>query len=152
MTLWSRLLVPFDNSAASSAALAEALRIAQATGATLHLVHVMDELSWCTGFEPAKVFFDDVLPAMRRAGEEMLGAACRRASASGVQADSRLVIGALDRVCEEVAREALQWRADLIVVGTAGRRGMDRLLIGSDAEQIVRHAPVPVLLVRALSA
>jgi nucleotide-binding universal stress UspA family protein len=149
MIRWSRLLVPFDDSAASRAALAEAIRIAQRTGAQLHLVHVMDELAWCTGFEPATVFFDDVVPAMRRIGEEMLGAACRTASASGVRADSRLVIGALDRVCEEVAREALHCGADIIVAGTAGRQGVDRLLIGSDAEQIVRHAPVPVLLVRS---
>jgi len=47
-----------------------------------------------------------------------------------------------------VVAQARQWKAELIVIGTHGRRGAKRLLIGSDAEQIVREAPVPVLLVR----
>ena len=46
-----------------------------------------------------------------------------------------------------VVEEAVEWKADLIVIGTHGRRGASRLLLGSDAEQIVRCAPVPVLLV-----
>ena len=45
-------------------------------------------------------------------------------------------------------RQARKWRADLIVIGTHGRRGLKRLVMGSDAEQIVRTAPAPVLLVR----
>jgi len=48
-----------------------------------------------------------------------------------------------------IIREARQWRADLIVCGTHGRRGIRRLVLGSDAEYIVRHTPVPVLLVRS---
>jgi nucleotide-binding universal stress UspA family protein len=48
-----------------------------------------------------------------------------------------------------VASEARQWPADLIVLGTHGRRGVGRWLLGSDAERIARYAPVPVLLVRA---
>ena len=51
-----------------------------------------------------------------------------------------------------MAEQARQWPADLIVIGTHGRRGVGRMLLGSDAEQIVRTAPVPVLLVRALEA
>jgi nucleotide-binding universal stress UspA family protein len=52
-------------------------------------------------------------------------------------------------VSDLVVEQAVKWRADLIVIGTHGRRGVGRLLLGSDAEQIVRTAPVPVLLVRA---
>ncbi|MCG3189203.1 MAG: hypothetical protein LKCHEGNO_01489 [Burkholderiaceae bacterium] len=52
------------------------------------------------------------------------------------------------RVCDVVVQEALEWKADLIVIGTHGRRGASRLLLGSDAEQVLRLAPVPVLLVR----
>jgi nucleotide-binding universal stress UspA family protein len=46
-------------------------------------------------------------------------------------------------------RHAKSWGAELIVIGTHGRRGVGRILLGSDAEQTVRIAPVPVLLVRA---
>ena len=52
------------------------------------------------------------------------------------------------RVCEVVAEQAERWKAHLIVIGTHGRRGVRRLLLGSDAEQTVRSAQVPVLLVR----
>ena len=51
-----------------------------------------------------------------------------------------------------IVRQAKRWRADLIVLGTHGRRGLRRLVLGSDAEQIVRTSPVPVLLVRARPA
>jgi nucleotide-binding universal stress UspA family protein len=52
------------------------------------------------------------------------------------------------RLGEAVAREAQQWDADLIAVGTHGRRGLGRVLLGSGAEQIIRVAPVPVLVIR----
>ncbi len=47
-----------------------------------------------------------------------------------------------------IAEEARAWNADLIVIGTHGRRGIERILWGSDAEQVMRVAPVPVLLVQ----
>ena len=53
------------------------------------------------------------------------------------------------RVCDLVVEQAREWKADLIVIGSHGRRGMSRLFLGSDAELVVRLAPVPVLLVRA---
>jgi nucleotide-binding universal stress UspA family protein len=53
------------------------------------------------------------------------------------------------RIADLVVDQAKKWHADLIVIGTHGRRGISRVLLGSDAEQIVRAAPTPVLLVRA---
>ena len=52
------------------------------------------------------------------------------------------------RVADLVVEQARQWGAELIVLGTHGRRGLGRALLGSDAEQVLRQAPVPVLLVR----
>ena len=54
-----------------------------------------------------------------------------------------------DRVAEVIVREAKKWKADLIVMGTHGRRGFNRLVLGSDAEGVLRHSPVPVLMVRS---
>jgi nucleotide-binding universal stress UspA family protein len=149
MATFRKILVAFDGSAASQRALDEAVRLAGTVSARLRLVHVMDELAWVNGFEPARAYFDDVLPRMRRAGEELLARGMAQALAAGVQAESELLIGSSDRICDQLAAEARRWPADLIVAGTHGRRGTDRMLLGSDAEQIVRHAPVPVLLVRA---
>jgi nucleotide-binding universal stress UspA family protein len=66
-----------------------------------------------------------------------------------VAVDSLLVECFARRTSEIVCEQAIAWHADLIVVGTHGRRGMRRMMLGSDAEQIVREAPVPVLVVRA---
>ena len=53
------------------------------------------------------------------------------------------------RPCDVIVEAAVQWPADLIVMGTHGRRGVNRMMLGSDAEQVARMAPVPVLLVRS---
>ncbi|MFC5499385.1 universal stress protein [Caenimonas terrae] len=147
--MFRRILVAIDGSPTSDRALEEAIRLAQTVTARLRLVHVMDELAWVNGFESSHAYFDDVLPRMREAGEKLLAAGLAKALAAGVAVESELVLGGAGRVCEQIAEEARRWPADLIVAGTHGRRGVDRALLGSDAEQIARYAPVPVLLVRA---
>ena len=73
-------------------------------------------------------------------------------AAQGVAVDAVLLESFAARVSDLVVEQALGWKADLIVIGTHGRRGVRRMLLGSDAEQILRQAPVPVLLVRAAQA
>lgn len=72
-----------------------------------------------------------------------------RARAAGVAADNLLFEKYGESLGETVASEAMRWNADLIVVGTHGRRGVGRLLLGSGAEQVIRLAPTPVLVVRS---
>jgi nucleotide-binding universal stress UspA family protein len=72
-----------------------------------------------------------------------------RVVAAGVPVDTLLLECFATRTSEIVIAQAQAWKADLIVLGTHGRRGIGRLLVGSDAEQIVRGASVPVLLTRA---
>jgi nucleotide-binding universal stress UspA family protein len=74
------------------------------------------------------------------------------AQSAGVEADTVLFDNFGERLPDAVADAARQWEADLIVVGTHGRRGMGRVLMGSGAEQIIRIAPVPVLVVRSPEA
>lgn len=148
MSRFHRILVAVDGSAGSELALDEAIRLAQTQGAQMRLVHVMDELKWVNGFESARAYFDDVLPRMRKSGEDLLARGLSRAITADVQAESELVIQSAGRASDNIADEARRWGADLIVAGTQGRHGVDRVLLGSTAEQIVRHASVPVLLVR----
>jgi nucleotide-binding universal stress UspA family protein len=147
--MYQRILVPFDGSATSSRGLDEAIGIATLTGASLRLIHVLDILDFTSGFETAAVFTDHVIPFMRRTGQEILHDGKARAEKAGVRADTVLLEGMKTRLSEVVAEQARAWGAELIVIGTHGRRGVDRMLLGSDAEQIMRTAPVPVLLVRA---
>jgi nucleotide-binding universal stress UspA family protein len=85
---------------------------------------------------------------MREAGEKVLAEALAIAVSAGVTADTRLIDQFGERLGEAVVKEAASWKADLLVVGTHGRRGMGRMLLGSGAEQIIRLAAVPVLVVR----
>jgi len=149
MTTYHQILVPVDGSPTSEKALDEAIRLAQLTGARLRLVHVVDELSYVNGFEPAMNYLNEIIPLMREAGEKLLAHDRQKALNKGVGADVVLIVEGPGRICDHVAEQARRARADLIVVGSHGRRGIGRVLLGSDAEQIVRHAPVPVLVVRS---
>jgi nucleotide-binding universal stress UspA family protein len=147
--MYQRILVPFDGSATSSRGLDEAIGIATLTGASLRLIHMLDILEFTSGFETAAVYTDHVVPFMRRAGEEILQGGKARAENAGVRADTVLLDGMKTRLCDAVAEQARAWGAELIVIGTHGRRGVGRMLLGSDAEQIARTSIAPVLLVRA---
>jgi nucleotide-binding universal stress UspA family protein len=67
-----------------------------------------------------------------------------------IKAESALFRDPSNRVADMVVSEPRKWRADLIVMGTHGRRGINRLMPGSDAEQVIRTSPVPVLTVRGV--
>ena len=147
--MYHRILVPIDGSSTSTQGLDEAVKLAKLTGASLRLIHVVDPLTFATGFELYGVYAGDVIPLMKEAGEKILEQARTLVAASGVKVDTLLFDSLATRVSDTVVEQAKAWDADLIVIGTHGRRGVKRLMLGSDAEQIVRMAPVPVLLVRA---
>ena len=147
--MYQRILVPFDGSATSIRGLDEAVKLAALTGAELRIVHLLDDLQYATGFETYAAYVNDVIPLMREAGEKILQNGKARAEASRVKADTLLLEGVAVRLADAIADQVNAWHADLIVIGTHGRRGVGRMLLGSDAEQVVRTASVPVLLVRA---
>lgn len=147
--MYQKILVAVDGSPTSMRGLDEAARLARTMSAQLRVVHVLEVTHHVSGFEPCDVFFDDALPAMERGGRAILERARVRAESHGVQAETRLISSFAARASELILQEAASWHADLIVIGTHGRRGFDRLLLGSDAEQMLRQSPVPVLLVRA---
>ena len=147
--MYQRILVPVDGSPTSNQGLDEAIKLAKLTGATLRLLHVVDALTFATGFEVYGAYAADLIPKMREFGEQILQEAKTRVQQQNVQVECILFDNRPERLSELVAEQVSRWQADLIVIGTHGRRGVGRMLLGSDAEQIVRTAPVPVLLVRA---
>jgi hypothetical protein len=90
-----------------------------------------------------------VLPQLRLRSEQLLAAGRERAVAAGVGVDTLCVECFARRTADVIVEQAASWPADLIVLGTHGRRGASRVLLGSDAEQVLRLAPVPLLLVRS---
>jgi nucleotide-binding universal stress UspA family protein len=133
--MYQRILVPIDGSTTSTKGLDEAIRLANLTGGSLRLVHVADALTFASGYETSKTYVEDVIPAMRAAAERILEQGRSRVEASGVKVDLQLLMEHLGaRVSEVVVEQAKAWNADLIVIGTHGRRGVGRLMLGSDAE------------------
>jgi len=148
--MYERILVPVDGSPTSQRGLAEALAVARLTGAKLRLIHVIDETFFAMGADAFAGYTGDLFALLREGGEKILADAKAQVEAAGVALDATVLRDGLSgRVCDLVVDEAKAWPADLVVIGTHGRRGAGRLLLGSDAEQILRLAPVPVLLVRS---
>ena len=146
--MYQRILVPVDGSPASNRGLEEAIELAKNQDAEILLLHVVDEWKVAAG-DIAAVNLEAGAKTLMDAGSALLSEAVSRVRNAGVSATSALIEQLGVPVGATVVQRAREWPADLIVCGTHGRRGLARLLMGSDAEHIVRHTPVPVLLVRS---
>ena len=149
--MYRRILVCVDGSVASNQALGAATGLATDLGgrAVLRLVHVLDEQSFYTGYERYGAQSGEIITIMRKRGEKVLSDALAIAQSAGMEVDTLLIDRLGERLGESIAGQARKWKADLVVVGTHGRRRVARLLLGSGAETIIRLAPVPVLVVRS---
>jgi nucleotide-binding universal stress UspA family protein len=150
-TMYDRILVPVDGSATASRGVDEAIALAAKLGSALHLLHVVDvrPLIGEAALYPAPA---ELIDEWQKAGEQLLADAVARARGRGVAADGVTRCDPGRRVCDLILQEARDMQAGLIVMGTHGRHGFRRLTMGSDAELVLREAPVPVLLVRAADA
>ena len=146
--MYQRILVPIDGSATAERALQEAIGLA-AGKTQLRLVYVVEDAYPLDAEGYAFIDYSALQQAVRQTGERALAQAADTAQKSGVAADTVLLEASGERVAGVIDGEARNWRADLIVIGTHGRSGLSRLLLGSVAEDVVRGASVPVLLVRA---
>ena len=146
--LYRRILVPVDGSSTSNAGLKEALKLAKNQRARLYVLHVVDEMIVFNTPEGG-INIGPIIDELKRGGKRLLQKTQKLASAQGVKPEFELWETAGERVADVIVRRAKRWRVDLIVMGTHGRRGVKRMLMGSDAELVVRNAAVPVLLVRA---
>ncbi len=146
--MYKRILVPIDGSETAARGLREAIAIAGATQATLVLLNVAREASIAMdGMSMA--YYNDLLELLVKAGKDMVAKASQEAAAAGVACETVVVEARTSAAWEAIIEQVAQSRCDLVVMGTHGRRGLKRLTLGSDAELVVRHAPVPVLLVNA---
>jgi nucleotide-binding universal stress UspA family protein len=146
--MYKRILVPFDGSDTSREALDSAIQLARESGGRLRIIHSLDELRYMTPYD----YTVEVLETARSSANAALAQALELTMAAGVVAETALLEGLDLRLGDVVADDARAWSADLVVVGTHGRRGVGRVLLGSGAEQIIRQAPVPVLAVRSSRA
>jgi nucleotide-binding universal stress UspA family protein len=145
--MYQRILVPVDDSAASQRGLREAIGLALDQRATLHLVHVID--SFMPMVDPA--FWPNLIDLNRGltdSAEALLAQAAAEAKQAGVATDTEVRETLDNRAASAIVAAARDAGCDLIVMGTHGRRGASHLVLGSDAEAVLKTSPVPVLLVR----
>lgn len=145
--MYGKILVPVDGSEASACGLDEAIKIAWKFGSRVRLVHIVNEFIFAGG-DGAGSYAGDLIVSLRNAGNTLIAQAAARVRRQGVEADSVMVESLGTSAADFIVEQARLWSADLIVMGTHGRRGIVRMAMGSDAECVVRIASVPVLLVR----
>lgn len=149
--MFKSILVAVDGSDAANAGFKSALQLAGDQHAKLVVLHVIDDTAMAVdvagGYLPAS-YVDTLYDSLRKNGETILGKARAAARAAGVEITPVLAESRGQTVAQAILRQARRSRADVIVLGTHGRRGLARILMGSDAEAVLREAPVPVVLVR----
>ena len=148
--MYSKILVPVDGSDTSAAGLNEAIKLAKIHGSQLCLMHIVNEFILDYTYVPGQ-YSQDLFESLRKAGQEILDAAETTVQRQGIKPHCVLVESIGGIAADLILEQAKDWRAELIVMGTHGRRGIFRLAMGSDAEQVVRASVVPVLLVRGLA-
>lgn len=142
--MYKRILVPVDGSTTSMNGLEKAIRLAKTSGARLRVLHVVDGIA----FSRKHSMFTATAEKFRESGRKLIKEVMMRVKKQNIQADSRMVENLTGRAADTIAKEASKWKADVIVMGTHGRRGFNRLMLGSDAELVARTATVSVLLVQ----
>jgi nucleotide-binding universal stress UspA family protein len=146
--MYSKILVALDGSDTSLHALQQAIELARNLSATLRIVHVVD-MNWLPLGPELAIDIEAISAVRRSAGEKILAVARETAQKAGLEAESTLMETETptQHVAETIAKEASRWPADVVVLGTHGRRGFERMLLGSVAEGMARRSPVPVLLI-----
>jgi len=147
--MYRQILIPVDGSEASKAGLREVVRIATADASTLRLVHVIDSSVGRDSYDPGTVG-DTMIEASRDNGNAVLAEAGEILAKFNLHAEFVLIESHGERIVSRIIAQAREWPAELIVMGTHGRRGIALLAMGSKAAEVLRESPVPVLLVRAV--
>lgn len=149
--MFRRILVAVDGSVAARRALRAAVRLAADQRARLIALHVIDELAWelPPRDRSARRTWDAYLDALRANGRRVLKHAETVARNGDVKCETVMTDSEGKYVADAILAQARLLRADVLVLGTHGRRGMRRVLLGSDAESVLRQARIPVLVVRA---
>jgi len=140
--MYNHILVPTDGSAGSVRATEHAVDLAEKYGADIHALYVVN----VGRLEGMSLNVPGSIDRLEEEGRELVGDVVDTAENAGVEATSAIELG---RPAETIIEYADENGSDLIVIGTRGRGGLSRRLLGSVTEQVVRLADVPVHTVRA---
>lgn len=149
--MYTKIMVAIDNSDTARAALLEAVKLTYDQRAKLLIVHVVEEefiMRGGPGFD-----YSSIISQCRQQGQDTLNKA--RAfidKTASIDCETKLIeLNPFQgRIAEVIIEQAKQWSADLLVIGTHGRRGFNHLLLGSVAENTIRLSSIPTLLIRKI--
>lgn len=145
--MYGKILVPVDGSEASTLGLNEAIAIAKSQGSHIRLVHIVNEFILDYTYSSG-IYATNLIETLRKGGRAILDLAEAVVQRQGITPECVLLESIGGRAADLIVAQAKEWKADLIVMGTHGRRGLARVAMGSDAEEVVRTSTMPVLLVR----
>lgn len=140
--MYHDILIPTDGSDGAGEAIEEGIELAALTGATVHALYVVDTRDYNTLPESKWLSIQDELEAE---GDRAIEAVRSKAAEADLRVETAIVQGVPH---EEIVRYTEEHGIDLIVMATHGRRGIDRFLLGSVTENVIRRSPVPVHVVR----
>ena len=143
--MYKRILVAVDGSETADAALQEAIKLAKDHDSQIRLLHVVDLTMAYSAVEAPYIF--EYRKAMEEEGKKVLADSAALPRSAGIQCESKCVVTFAEHIYDVIEEEAKQWPADLVVIGTHGRRGIRRLLLGSVAEGLTRISSKPILLI-----
>jgi nucleotide-binding universal stress UspA family protein len=141
-------LVPVDGTPASNRGLTTAVELAKPLGAHIYLVHVIDTAVMVADVEVA-AYAPAIIDEVRRDGEQIIERSRKLAGEAGVPCDGRVIDAPGEPIADAILDEAVKRRADVIAMGSHGKRRLARIILGSTALAVVRAATIPVLLIRA---
>jgi len=151
--MYRHIIVAIDDSPTSRKALDEAITLAKVHDARLDIVHAIDDqlvhVFHADGMITSKA--NELNHVLVSNGEALVEHAVDRARDSGIEAQPRLLHGHGEHADDMIAEAIKDSGADLLVIGSHGRRGVRRLLLGSIAENLVRKAGISVLIVRGMA-
>jgi nucleotide-binding universal stress UspA family protein len=144
--MYKQILVPIDGSDTANLALKHAIALAKDQHSTLRLFHVVDLTAAYSSVNAPHVV--ERQSALQAEGQKVIEDGSAPALAAGIQYDSKCITTSDKHIYDLIEEEGKRWPADLIVIGTHGRRGISRLFLGSVAEALARISSKPLLLIR----
>ena len=146
--MYKKILLPIDSSSTSAQALSESIKLASEMKSKLRIVHVVKVGLPIDDDLEGIIDVGELRQKLRHLGQTLLDKAADTARRAGVDPETGLLDAKKNRVAAVLGEEAARWQADLVVMGTHGRVGFEYLLMGSVAEEFIRVANAPILIVR----
>ncbi|HJF27858.1 universal stress protein [Acinetobacter bohemicus] len=144
---YQNILVPVDGSEISFSAVQHAAKIAKAFGSRLYLISLIAEDPFTEAdFYYSSTIMKEYFAQAHANAKNSLKQAAALAEAEGIEADTRIVTGLVN--AEHIVNTAQEVQADLIVMGSHGRKGFQKMILGSFAQDVLSATQVPVMVVK----